>query len=121
MRWPVSQHCGVVPPARRMSDAEGMTSTDRAPASLWRAVRRAARCVADVVEECNYAQQRLHQIRFDPERSTLYGDRAPAHYGEFLFRCSGPPWREPSASERAAGAQVRSVAFGDAFKRQTRR
>ena len=108
-------------PAPLIGDAGDMTSTDRAPAALWRAVRRAARRVADVVEECNYAQQRLHQIRFDPERYTVYGDQAPATYGEFLFRCSGPPWREPSAAERAAGAPVRSVAFGDAFKRQTRR
>jgi len=37
--------------------------------------------VADVVEECNYAQQRLHQLRFDPERYTLYGDQAPVTYG----------------------------------------
>ena len=103
-----------------MSDAGDMTSPDRASAGIWRAVRRAARLVAEVAEECNYAQQRLHQLRFDPERYTLYGDRAPATYGEFLFRCSGPPWREPSAAERAAGAKVRSVAFGDAFKRQTR-
>ena len=103
-----------------MSDAGDMASTDRTSAVIWRAVRRAARRVADVVEECNYANQRLHQIRFDPERQSLYGDQAPAHYGEFLFRCSGPPWREPSAAERAAGAKVRWVAFGDAFKRQTR-
>jgi hypothetical protein len=98
-----------------------MASTDRAPNALWRAVRRAAQRVADVVEECNYANQRLHQIRFDPERYTLYGDEAPGTYGEFLFRCSGPPWREPSAADRAAGARVRWVAFGDAFRRQTRR
>ena len=98
-----------------------MTSADRASAAIWRAVCRAARRVADVVEECNYAQQRLYELRFDPERYTLYGDLAPATYGEFLFRCSGPPWREPSAADRTAGAQVRSVAFGDAFKRQTRR
>ena len=104
-----------------MSDAGDMTSTDRSSAAIWRAVRRAARRVADVVEECNYAQQRLHQLRFDPERYTLYGDQAPTTYGEFLFRCSGPQWREPAATERAAGAQVRSIAFGDAFKRQTRR
>ena len=104
-----------------MSDAGGMTSTDRASAAIWRAARRAARRVADVVEECNYAQQRLYELRLDPERYTLYGDLAPATYGEFLFRCSGPPWREPSAADRTAGAQVRSVAFGDAFKRQTRR
>jgi hypothetical protein len=98
-----------------------MASTDRVSAAIWRAVRRAARRVADVVEECNYAQQRLYQLRFDPERYTLYGDQAPVTYGEFLFRCPGPQWREPAATERAAGAQVRSVAFGDAFKRQTRR
>jgi hypothetical protein len=98
-----------------------MTSTDRAPAALWRAVRRAARRVADVVEECNYAQQRLHQLRFDPERYTLYGDEAPATYGEFLFRSFSQPWREPTACERAAGAQVRSVASRDASKRHTRR
>jgi len=104
-----------------MSDAGGMASTDSASAAIWRAVCRAARRLADVVEECNYAQQRLHQLRFDPERQNLYGDRAPVTYGEFLFRCPGPQWREPAATERAAGAQVRSVAFGDAFKRQTRR
>jgi hypothetical protein len=104
-----------------MSDAGDMASTDRVSAAIWRAVRRAARRVADVVEECNYAQQRLYQLRFDPERYTLYGDQAPVTYGEFLFRCPGPQWREPAATERAAGAQVRSVAFGDAFKRQTRR
>jgi hypothetical protein len=104
-----------------MSDAEDMASTDRVSAAIWRAVRRAARRVADVVEECNYAQQRLHQLRFDPERYTLYGDQAPVTYGEFLFRCPGPQWREPAATERAAGAQVRSVTFRDASKRQTRR
>jgi hypothetical protein len=98
-----------------------MTSTDRAPAALWRAVRRAARRVADVVEECNYAQQRLYELRLDPERYAPDGDRAPATYGEFLFRSSGPPWREPTAGERAAGARVRSVASRDASKRHTRR
>ena len=98
-----------------------MASSDRAPAAIWRAACRAARRVADVVEECNYAQQRLYELRLDPERYALHSDRAPATYGEFLFRSPGPPWREPSATERAAGAQVRSVAFRDAFKRQTRR
>ena len=97
-----------------------MTSTDRASAAIWRAARRAARRVADVVEECNYAQQRLYELRLDPERYALDSDRVPATYGEFLFRSSGPRWREPAATERAAGAQVRSVAFRDASKRQTR-
>jgi hypothetical protein len=98
-----------------------MTSTDRASAAIWRAARRAARRVADVVEECNYAQQRLCELRLDPERYALDSDRVPATYGEFLFRSSGPGWREPAATERAAGAQVRSVAFRDASKRQPRR
>jgi hypothetical protein len=76
--------------------------------------------VADVVEECNYAQQRLYELRLDPERYALDSDRVPATYGEFLFRSFSPRWREPTATERAAGAQVRSVAFRDAFKRHTR-
>ena len=97
-----------------------MTSTDRAPAAIWRAARRPARRVADVVEECNYAQQRLYELRLDPERYALDSDRVPTTYGEFLFRSFGPRWREPAATERAAGAQVRSVAFRDASKRQTR-
>jgi hypothetical protein len=104
-----------------MSDAGSMTSADRASAAIWRAVCRAARRVADVVEECNYAQQRLYELRLDPERYAVYSDQGPATYGEFLFRSPGPRWREPAATERAAGAQVRSVSFRDAFKRQTRR
>jgi hypothetical protein len=98
-----------------------MTSPDRAPAAIWRSVRRAARCVADVVEECNYAQRRLYELRVDPERYALDCNRAPATYGEFLFRSSGPPWREPAARERAAGAPVRSVASRDASKRRAGR
>ena len=81
-----------------------MASTDRAPAAIWRAVRRVARRVADVVEECNYANQRLYELRLDPERYALYSDVGPATYGEFLFRSlarsggsprprSGPPGR----------------------------
>ena len=104
-----------------MSHAGDMASTDRASAAIWRAARRAARRVADVVEECNYAQQRLYELRLDPERYALDSDRVPATYSEFLFRSSGPQWREPAATERAAGARVRSVAFRDASKRQTRR
>jgi len=77
--------------------------------------------VADVVEECNYAQRRLYELRIDPEQYALDSNRAPATYGEFLFRSSGPPWREPAAGERAAGAQVRSVASRDASKRRAGR
>ena len=64
---------------------------------------------------------REHLLRLDPERYALDSDRVPATYGEFLFRSFTPRWREPAATERAAGAQVRSVAFRDASKRQTRR
>jgi len=74
-----------------------------------------------VVAECNYAQQRLLELRLDPERYVFEGDGGPATYGEFLIRCLGPRWREPAARERAAGARVRSVASRDASKRQARR
>jgi hypothetical protein len=94
-----------------------MTSTDRAPSAIWRAARRAARRVADVVAECNYAQSRLYQLRVHPDRYALNGDTAPDSYGEFLFRTSGPPWREPSAAERSAGSLVRPVASRNASKR----
>jgi hypothetical protein len=94
-----------------------MTSTDRAATTVWRATRRAARRVADVVAECNYAQSRLLQLRLSPDRYALDGDVAPVSYGEFLFRSSGLPWREPSAAERAAGAPVCPVASRNASKR----
>jgi hypothetical protein len=98
-----------------------MTSTDRAPAAIWRAACRATRRVAEVVAECNYAQQRLYELRLDPERYALDNDRAPATYGEFLFRSFTAQWREPTAGQRAAGARVRSVASRNASKRQARR
>jgi hypothetical protein len=56
---------------------------------MWRATLRAARRVADVVAECNYAQRRLFELRLDPERYALDADRAPDTYGEFLFRTFG--------------------------------
>jgi hypothetical protein len=98
-----------------------MTATTRAPAAVWRATLRAARRVADVVAECNYAQRRLFELRLDPERYALDADRAPDTYSEFLFRTFGPPWLEPAAGERAKGARVRPVASRDASKRQARR
>ena len=96
-----------------------MTSTDRAPAPLWRAACRAARRVADVVGECNYAQRRLLELRLDPERYCLDGDRAPATYQEFVLRSSYSRlrWQEPTAGERTAGAQVCPIPSRDASKR----
>lgn len=73
-------------------------------------LRQAARALRDVVAECNYAQLRLAQLRLQPDRFVPEPDRAPASYAEFLYRTSGPPWREPTAVERAAGALVHPVA-----------
>lgn len=87
-------------------DAGGMKSTVRRSASTWRAARKAVRVICGVVAECNYAQRRLSELRLHPDRYTLGGGRAPASYGEFLFRSSGASWWEPSARERAHGALV---------------
>ncbi|HCU91437.1 MAG TPA: hypothetical protein DHU96_01210 [Actinobacteria bacterium] len=84
---------------------------------MWRAACRAARRLRDIVAECNHAQRRLTQLRLDPDRYALNGDTAPASYGEFLFRSSGPAWREPAAGQRATGAQVRPVASRGASQR----
>jgi hypothetical protein len=80
-----------------------MSSTgQRAPGNL-RGARRAARAVAEVVRECNYAQQRLLELRvFGRE-----GDGAPDTYAEFLFRSRLTLWREPSARRRQKGARAR--------------
>jgi hypothetical protein len=87
--------------------------------AIWRAACRAARRVADVIEECNYAQRRLYQLRLDPERYALDGDRAPGTYLEFVVRSSSSRtrWQEPSAGERTADAPVCPVASRDASKR----
>jgi hypothetical protein len=66
---------------------------------MFRGVRRAARAVADVVRECNYAQRRLFELR-------MFGrdhDRAPQTYADFLFRSPAALWHEPSARRRATG------------------
>jgi len=75
-----------------------MSSTVRR--SWW---RRAARAVADLVHEYDYAQRRLLELR-------LFGrdhDRAPDTYTEFLRRSPMTLWREPSAHRREAGARPR--------------
>jgi hypothetical protein len=87
-----------------------MKSTVPRSASIWRAAHRAVRVICGVVAECNYAQRRLSELRLHPDRYALGGDKAPASYGEFLFRSSGPPWWEPSARERADGAPVAPAA-----------
>ena len=72
-----------------------------------RAVRHAARAVADVVRECNYATSRLRELRLFPELRTAGADCAPDSYADFLSRSSMALWHEPSARRRAAGARPR--------------
>jgi hypothetical protein len=77
-----------------------MTSTVHPTPGIWGAARRAARLVADVVRECNYAQRRMFEMR-------MFGrdhDRAPETYDDFLFRSPATLWHEPSARRRAPGA-----------------
>jgi len=91
----------VPPPAAGL--AISMSSAGhRSPENL-RGARRAARAVAEVVRECNYAQQRLLELRvFGRE-----GDAAPDTYAEFLYRSRLTLWREPSARRRQKGARPR--------------
>jgi hypothetical protein len=77
-----------------------MGPTAQRTSGIWRGARRAARAVADVVRECDYAQRRLFELR-------MFGrdhDRAPETYGDFLFRSPTALWHEPSAGRRAAGS-----------------
>lgn len=71
------------------------------------AARKAARTVAGVIEECNYAQRRMLQLRLDPERYTISSGQAPATFAEFLFRTSGLLIHEPAADKRFADWHTR--------------
>jgi len=71
------------------------------------AIRRAARAVADIVRECNYATSRLRELRLFPELRTAGADCAPDTYADFLWRSQVALWHEPSAWRRAAGARPR--------------
>jgi hypothetical protein len=94
-----------------------MTSTDRTSAArrgdghpfrqFARAVGRALSAVATVIDECNYAQRRMLQLRLNPDRYVLTGDQAPDTYAEFLFRTSGLLIHEPAADKRFAGPPTR--------------
>ena len=66
------------------------------------AARKVARTMAGVVEECNYAQRRMLQLRLNPERYVINNDQAPATFAEFLFRTSGLLIHEPAADKRFA-------------------
>ena len=69
------------------------------------AARHAARAVADVVRECNYASSRLLELRLFPDLRAAGGDCAPDTYADFLWRSSVALWHEPSARRRAIGAR----------------
>ena len=68
---------------------------------------RAARRIANVIAECNYAQRRMAALRTAPDRYLIDGGRAADTYAEFLFRASGPLTHEPAADSRANGQLVR--------------
>src|SRR6185437_1673261 len=79
--------------------AGSMSSTDRGTEVItW--ARQAARAVADLVKDMNYAQRRLTELR-------IFGrdhDRAPATYREFVSRTPVAVWRAPTARGRQFGA-----------------
>lgn len=72
------------------------------------AARTAVRTMAGVIEECNYAQRRMLQLRLNPERHVINNDQAPATFAEFLFRTSGLLIHEPAADKRFADWHTRS-------------
>ena len=83
--------------------AISMSSTGRTSPANFRGARRAVRALADVVRECNYAQQRMLELRLFGRD----GDHAPDTYDEFLFRSPVTLWREPSAGRREVGSPPR--------------
>jgi hypothetical protein len=66
-------------------------------------IQRITRAIAGIVDECNYAQRRLLELRMDPERYVFASFDAPDTYADFLARTSGPLVHEPAAADRAAG------------------
>lgn len=66
-----------------------------------------ARRISRIISECNEAQRLLTIRRLAIDRQLPEPDLAPATYGEFLLRTSGPLLHEPSARQRLAGRTVR--------------
>ena len=67
---------------------------------------RAARRVAGVIAECNYAQRRMITLRTAPDRYLIDAGTAANTYAEFLYRTSGVCPHEPTAAARARGQVV---------------
>jgi hypothetical protein len=81
-----------------------MSHNDRRSPGKMQAIRHAARTVAAVVRECNYASSRLREVRIFPDIRAESGNRAPDTYDDFLGRSPFALWQEPPARRRAAGA-----------------
>jgi hypothetical protein len=62
------------------------------------------RRIADVIEECRYAQRRMATLRTNPDMRAPHSDNAPDDFAEFLFRSSGVLMHEPTARSRERGA-----------------
>ena len=63
-------------------------------------VRRVAGKLVDVVNEMNYAQQRMMVLRTSVDRYMQNPNSGPDTYDEFLARTSGFLMHEPSARKR---------------------
>ena len=70
-------------------------------------LRNLAGKIAAAVDEMNYAQRRMTELRFSLDRYVIEGDKAPATYAEFLARSSGPLLHEPSAARRSQPGSLR--------------
>jgi hypothetical protein len=73
---------------------------------MYLILRTVARRVGGVVAECNYAQQRLAELRADPARYWMAPSQTPDSYQVFLLLTSRKLVHEPSAAQRSAGATV---------------
>jgi hypothetical protein len=67
-------------------------------------LRRIGSKIAQVVDECAYAQRRMAELTMAPDRYMVNPDTAPDTYAEFLFRTSGALRHEPAADRRAGTA-----------------
>lgn len=56
-----------------------------------------------IIDDCRYAQRRMTQLRYAPDRFLPQPGQVPDTYAEFLFRTSGPLAHERSARARANG------------------
>ena len=72
--------------------------------SASRFLKGLSRKLAGVLADCRYAQRRVLILRTAPDVYATRPDKAPDHYGEFLYRTSGVLLHEPTARARQRGA-----------------